>query len=35
MRELRAEFNGKFTLLKWMLGVIVAGVIALVMKSFL
>jgi hypothetical protein len=40
MRELRAEFNGKFTLLQWMLGVIVAGVIvagviALVMKSFL
>ena len=30
-----AKLEGEFMLVKWMLGVIVAGVIALVMKSFL
>ena len=30
-----AEFNGKFTLLQWMLGVIVAGVVTLIAKAFL
>ena len=33
--EFRAEIKGEFMLVKWMLGLIVAGVVALVMKSFL
>lgn len=30
-----AKLEGEFMLIKWMLGLIVAGVVALVMKSFL
>jgi hypothetical protein len=30
-----AKLEGEFMLVKWMLGLIVAGVVALVMKSFL
>lgn len=30
----RTELNGKFTLLQWMLGILLAGVASLVIKSF-
>jgi hypothetical protein len=30
-----AKLEGEFMLVKWMLGLIVAGVVALVMKTFL
>ncbi|MEQ1620323.1 MAG: hypothetical protein ABL919_02875 [Methylococcales bacterium] len=29
-----AGFDGQFTLIKWMLGVLMAGVLSLVLKSF-
>jgi len=35
IHQLRTEVGGKFMLLQWMLGVTVAGVIALVMKAFM
>ena len=31
---LRSDLNGKFTLLQWMLGLLLAGVASLVIKSF-
>ncbi len=31
---LRLEFKGQFTLLKWMLGVTIAGTLSLVLKTF-
>lgn len=35
VRELRADFEGKFRLLQWMLGVTIAGVATLVTKALL
>jgi hypothetical protein len=35
IRELRAEFNGKFTLLQWMLGSLIALALAIALKLFL
>ena len=35
LNEFKAEVRGEFLLLKWMVGVIVAGVMALVLKTFL
>ena len=34
LKELRLEFNGQFTLLKWMMGFILAGIVSLVLKAF-
>jgi hypothetical protein len=31
---LRAELNGKFTLLQWMIGILLAGVMSLILKAF-
>ena len=31
---MRIELNSKLTLIQWMLGILLAGVISLVMKSF-
>lgn len=31
---LRSDMNGKFTLLQWMLGLVLAGIASLVIKSF-
>lgn len=31
---LRVEINGKFTLLQWMVGILLAGVMSLILKSF-
>jgi len=31
---LRAEINGKFTLLQWMIGILLAGVMSLILKAF-
>jgi len=32
--QLRTENRGEFTLLKWMLGVLIAGVVSLLFKAF-
>lgn len=34
LRELRAEVDGKFRLLQWMLGLLMGGVAALILKAF-
>ena len=34
MNLLRSDLNGKFTLLQWMQGLLLAGVASLVIKSF-
>ena len=34
LKELRLEMQGEFRLLKWMIGVMFAGVVSLVLKAF-
>ena len=34
INSVRQEFNGKFQLMQWTLGVVVAGVMALILKAF-
>jgi len=34
IKELELKFEGQFTLLKWMLGVTIAGTLSLVLKTF-
>ena len=34
IKELELKFEGKFTLLNWMLGVTIAGTLSLVLKTF-
>ena len=34
LREFQTEVRGRFTLIQWMVGVMLTGVIALVMKAF-
>ncbi len=34
IKEMQLKFDGKFTLLHWMLGVTIAGVLSLVLKAF-
>ncbi|MFA6018920.1 MAG: hypothetical protein WC722_01565 [Rhodospirillales bacterium] len=31
---LRSDFNGKATLIQWMLGILMAGVMSLILKAF-
>jgi hypothetical protein len=34
LRELELKLSGEMTLLKWMLGLVIAGIIALILKSY-
>jgi len=34
LRQLKTEIDGELKLIKWMLGILIAGVISLVLKAF-
>jgi hypothetical protein len=34
IKELELKFEGQFALMKWMMGVVIAGIISLILKAF-
>ena len=34
IKELELKFDGQFALIKWMMGVLIAGILSLILKTF-